>query len=369
MIVLVTAVICFLNVINLFMKKKSKLVSFLMIAFLCVMMGANTQNPDIYAYQLNYEKTNLDSLEYGYWFFKQIFIFLGLDYKWFRIITSAIGILLINNTVKKVIKNESAFYLMYFIYPFLLDVVQVRNFLAMAILIFSTPYLVNDDKGNSLKAIIFILLAMSFQTSAIIYLPMIFFIKKKKNKIFILLFIEIVILLVIFTLNNSILNSFSEFLINIFGNYEERISIFAYKQTNLGFILFWFIQLMNFILMYWSNKNYNDASLNPIEDSLHSNIFQKKYIKTVYWINIYAFFFLPFYVFQSTFSRFMRNLIPLNILAYIAVSNSLRKKSLKKIFFIIIYFTYNIFLFYVDIYYLYNESIVEAVLKYNWILK
>jgi len=376
---IITIFIYLSNIINALLKKHSKFLLLLMIALLWGLMGANTQNPDIYAYQISYADTRLGSLEVGYWALKRLFFSFGFEYAAFRMIISALGILLIHHTVKRLTDNCSAFYLFYFIYPFMMDVVQIRNFLAMAIFIFAVPYLMSDRKRDILKYLLLIIIAASVQTMAIFYLPLLVFIRMKKSVLFKILLIEGIIFLILISLNRSVLNSFSQILINTIGSYDDRIAIFAYRQTNLGFLLFWFMQFANFLLIYWANRYYEPAKNNQssskrivrgmYNNPLEINNLQHKYIVLMFWINAYAFLFLPFYVFQSTFSRFMRNIIPLNLLAYIVVGQTLSSKSVKKYLFIITCFGYNLFLFYINIYKLYSENIVEAIFKYNWIFR
>lgn len=376
MVAITTTFIYLGNVLSVLLKKKSKVLLFLMLFILVILMGANTENPDIYAYQLNYAKEDLDSLEIGYWAIKRLCIYLGFDYKGFRVITSVLGFSLINHTVKKIINDQSLFYLAYFIYPFLLDVVQVRNFLAMALLIYAVPFLLNIHRFDNLRFIIFVLLAASMQTSAIVYLPIIFFIKKKKSVLFKVLYAEIVIFLILVTLNPSALDVFSQVLVDKLNLYDDRIGEFAFRQTKWGFLLFWIMQFANFSLVVWSSKNYKHNNklcsrtlIHTQSDQIASDDFQKKYITLMVWINAYAFLFLPFYVFQSTFSRFMRNIVPLNLLVYIILSKNLPSTSIKKIMFPIIFIGYNFILFYIDIYILYNESIVDAIFSYNWLVE
>ena len=136
------------------------------------------------------------------------------------------------------------------------------------------------------------------------------------------------------------------------------------------------MQFANFSLVVWSSKNYKHNNklcsrtlIHTQSDQIASDDFQKKYITLMVWINAYAFLFLPFYVFQSTFSRFMRNIVPLNLLVYTILSKNLPSTSIKKIMFPIIFIGYNFILFYIDIYILYNESIVDAIFSYNWLVE
>ena len=378
--IIATTFVCFINFINSTLKKHSKIPVFLIIILMWVLMGANTQNPDIGLYSSDYNlQVQRAASEMGYTYFIKLFYLLGFDYIKFRMIFSFIGIILIHHTVKQFIHNSSAFYLLYFIYPFMMDVVQMRNFMAMAIFIYGIPYLLSENKKDTIKYILLILLASSIQLTAIVYLP-ICFVAKARKKIFLKFVICVsLISIVVIALDKSLLNEFSQFLLKFFGVYDDRVAIYAYVQTNNGFILFWFIQIMNFSLIYWSNNIFIPRSVNtfqtkPSTKGIYKKTLtlenrQQKFMVLMLWVNVYAFMFLPFYVFQSTFSRFMRNIVPLNLIAYIIVGQSLPPRSVKKWRFIAVCLIYNCFLFFIDVYNLYSKSIVAAIFKYNWIIK
>lgn len=344
-------------------------------------MGANTQNPDFNAYQLNYNTPSVKGVEFGYYFLVKIFNFLGFSYSTFRMILSIIGILLIDQTVSKLIKNKSPFYLLYFIYPFFMDVVQIRNFLAMALFIFSAPYLTSNKKTDLLKFLVIMFIASSIHLISVFYFPLAFFVKffkNKKNILFKILFTEFVVFLIFISSNEYLFNHFSNFLFSVINSFDYRANFYFYKQTRLGFLYLWFLQLMNFTLSYYSYSLYkrrlknlreaNKLSTTRKKSEFEISNFQLKFLEIVFLINLYAFSFLPFYVFQYSFSRLMRNIVPLNLLTYIISSKSFSKGSLSKIFFIILYVSYNLFLFYTDVYSLYSESIVKAIFLHNWLI-
>ncbi|WP_404534031.1 hypothetical protein, partial [Enterococcus faecium] len=105
---------------------------------------------------------------------------------------------------------------------------------------------------------------------------------------------------------------------------------------------------------------------------INNKNFEYKLIKLLDVINIYSFIFLPFYVIQLTYGRFLRNILPLNyiilILAYrknkvvegkITLHTTLMFSSL------IIYAVLN---FYFMIYMEYNDTIIKPLFTDNWFL-
>lgn len=338
-------------------------------------MGANTQNPDIQAYIIAFNPDRISS-DFGYSILVLFFDFMGFDYESFRLIISAFGIILIHQTVKKFLKNQSPFYLLYFIYPFLIDIVQVRNFLVMSLLIYSTPYLLTGKNKDYFKFIFSILIASTIQLTAIVYLPIIFVAKAKKNILFKCILIFNIIVLIIISANKNLLGLLAGSAVLMLGEYDNRIGQYGFIQTNYGFLLLWFFQIANFVLVAWAKNIYcnniifKDKGLKTKEKTYFSNKdedIKAKYMLLIYWINIYAFLFLPFYVFQITFSRFIRNLIPLNLIAFLIIEQ-MQNKNYNKYLFRLIYLSYHLFILWADLNWLYPNININDFFEYNWLI-
>ncbi|MED4447568.1 MAG: EpsG family protein [Bacillota bacterium] len=342
------------------------------ILLLCILMGANTVNPDIYAYTIAYDP-NRQGSDYGYMLLVKFFNLLGFEYAGFRMITSIFGILLIHQTVKKFIKNHSPFYLLYFIYPFFIDIVQVRNFLVMAIFIFSIPFLLSNKKIDMIKYIVLMLLASTIQLTGLVYLPIVFLVRLRKSAFIRLILVITIILLVIISLYRPLLNGLSNIIISNFGGFDDRIADYSHIQTNFGFLLLWSLQIINFLLIVWANRIYkrnNDIckSDGELRNLAETNGINSKFMILTLWINIFAFVFLPFYVFQITFSRFLRNIVPINLLAFLVVEQILKKRGKKNTLFRLSYLSYHILLFWIDINLLYPNIEMINFFKDNWLI-
>ncbi|MGY6213107.1 EpsG family protein [Cytobacillus firmus] len=370
MSIFISILIYIANCINTVLSRFSKWPVIMFILLLCIIMGANTVNPDIYAYTVTYDP-NREGTDYGYMLLVKFFNLLGFEYTGFRMITSIFGILLIHQTVKKLIRNHSPFYLLYFIYPFFIDIVQVRNFLVMALFIYSIPFLLSNKRLDIVKYIILTLLASTIQLTAIVYLPIVFLIRIRKNVFIRSILIITIILLVIVALNRPLLNSLSTLIISTLGEYDTRVLDYSHIQTNFGFLLFWFLQTINFLLVFWANRIFlrNDISKsdNELSNLLKTNTINKKFMILTLWINIFAFVFLPFYVFQATFSRFMRNIVPLNIIAFLVTEQLLKKKGKRNTLFRLSYLGYHVLLLWIDLNWLYPNIEIINFFKHNWL--
>jgi len=365
---LTTWFVYYINIFNGFRKKHSAAMLFLLIALLGVLMGAGTQDPDIHNYIIYYYHTwGIVSPDIGYRYFSLIFWKLGFDYQTFRLISSFLGILLIHQTVRKLTDNHVFFYLLYFMYPFMLDVVQVRNFFAMAIFIYAIPYLISEELKDKVKYVLLILIAASFQAIAVIYLPFVAISYIRKNTLWRIILFFMIAVGILAGINKPFLNSLTGFLLDLFSLSGVRIDKYTKVETRFGFLLFWGIQIIDFVLIAIA-KHISTMKMRNEGFSEKEN-YQAKFILLVYWINIVAFLFMPLYVFQATWVRVMRNFIPLNYIAFCIAGRMLPKGDMRKLILGIVIFGYALVMFYIQIYHPYNATIVQPMFKDNWLFK
>ena len=327
-------------------------------------MGANTENPDTIVYENMYNRETFFSKDVGFGLVIWIFKYFKIPYIYLKLAVAAIGLILINKTVEKYVNDSKLYYVLYFIYPFVFDVVQVRNFLAMSIFIYAIPCLLDNSKKANVKYILLILLASSMQKTALVYIPIAFIknlsFNKRKN-----LFLNIVIITsIVIGICRPLLYNFTEMLMAYLSDaltgLEKQLDII----TNWGWILDWSVQFCNFILI----KLVKDKISNE-EGEHKKEISEKvKLIECVFVINYYLFAFLPLYVITPTFNRIMRNILPLNFLCYnIFIENIISKKS--KVLFTYITVIYTCFMFFIYIVYSgpYWDTILKMIFTHNWI--
>ena len=107
---------------------------------------------------------------------------LGMNFQAFKIFITGIQLLLIYSTVWKMAKYPNLVIALYFVFPFPLNVAQMRNALATAIFIFGCRYLLTDDEKiqfkvksiylneNDIKYIFCVLLATYVHTASLLWL-------------------------------------------------------------------------------------------------------------------------------------------------------------------------------------------------------
>lgn len=352
---LLTIVLCTINMIYSFCKKHNKIMAFLLMSFAWVLYWGNTSNPDYEVYsQIYYSNANAitNNMEIGYISLIKTANFIGLSYEFFLLIISLFGFLLIHSTVKKYTENYNYIYILYFIFPYFFDIVQIRNFLIMAIFIYSTKYIFSNSR---IKYCIIILLAGLIHISAFLYLPMLLIqVKKKNNLIRLIVFFSFIFSLIIIT-NNKNIPLLNEIILLLKIN---KINYYLTTKTNYGFILFWILQILSFIVIYISKRVYRKYESKEFISNNNRNI-----INVIYWINIIAFIYFPIYLINVNFTRLMRNIVPLNYLAIIITNEEINDRCEKII--------YNLFVFiYVLTMFLsqmlqYKDTIIKTVLENN----
>jgi hypothetical protein len=371
-------VLAILNSLFAFGKKNSKILTILLIVFLWILYWGNLQNPDYFNYLRSYnnakyiDELNLSIffLEYGFIILQRLISYFNIDYTGFLMIISAIGLILIYITVTRFTKNTNYVFLLYFFMPFFLDVVQIRNFLAMSIMIFSIRFLFNGRKVDKIKFIITILFAASIHLSAIVYLPMIFICKSNKKNIVKSIVIVSILFSLIILINNNIIIIMGNLIYNIV--HTRQIKYWFEVQTRYGYLLFFGIQLMNFLMISIA-KNIvlrNQKYSLKFQNSLACEENEKyKFVELAYWINVYAFAFFPLYILATIFTRLMRNLLILNYIAFSLTNESFKKDDSKRILFNLKVVIYVLILFLIDLYITRKDTVLITILENNLIFR
>lgn len=231
----------------------------LIVIFIWMIFAFNTDNADYIIYKNWYDITSVSGLthrfEIGYSLLMVLGTKLGLSYQEFLMFFSAIGLFLIAYSIYDYCDSPCVAIILYFVYPFFFDVVQIRNFMAEAIIFFSIRFLKNYSIKNILAYISLCLLSMSFHTASIFYLLFILAYLKDYQKI-----VKIVILFIIgwmicyALLPNQIINWTIKFVS------EDYIEMGSTLSKVLGY---GFFAIVAVVLSYYSevsckNKLYKD---------------------------------------------------------------------------------------------------------------
>ena len=327
--------------------------SFLMIVLFCLMVvifGFNKGNADFENYKTMYESlSDNSSYIYNYYFknldigFRYIFLLfytLNFSYESMLFTLSLVGLFFILNFIRKFSINGHIALLLYLIFPFILDIVQIRTFVAMIFSIYSIQYLVNSSRKSFIIYFMGIVVASLFHISSIVFL-LFYIVKIKKSTTFKLLVITLNIFLYIILF--IIFSGYNIPIINNVSYFDSRTSIFT--------IMFYSVFVIsNFIMLKKIDEDYG---------------FNIHYIKRISFITLL--FFLPLVSFHTDFFRLYRSIL---IIFYIIFSNNIVKSyrsklSLYNLSYILIHFTFS----FITFSFIYYEGVFEDIINQNLIIE
>ena len=233
--------------------KSSKLFLLILVAVAWIVFGFNTSNADYANYEASYNYTaksgELDNyFEVGFRLLFYISARLGLSYQAFLIVISILTLALFIVAIRKLTKNVVPVFLFYLVYPFLFDIVQYRNFLAFAFVLYGLHYLLykKPNLGTIFKFIAFVAIGSLFHSSMIVYIFfLIILIKNQKIFLFVvsLIFCSILILILNKDLLVAVLNILQ---LSRFVRYEFDGSISTFIQYFAVYIFFIILAIFKF---------------------------------------------------------------------------------------------------------------------------
>ena len=131
---------------------------------LWILIGFNFKNPDYEYYENLFSRAtqgvSYHAVETGFWYIVKFAAKIGVSYSLFLKIYTLIALLLISSSIIKYTEKPSLVLVLYMCYPFLLDVAQIRHFMAISIFTFSVRYLESYSKKNLIKYIFLIVIGV-----------------------------------------------------------------------------------------------------------------------------------------------------------------------------------------------------------------
>ena len=346
-------------------QKGKKLLYVLFFVLLLLFMGGSGYKPD---YDIYYRMYNgdwpLNKLEFAFNTMINIGHLLYLNYNGFYFLMTFLGLVLLFYSSYKIIGVSPLFCLFYLIWPFFLDIVQIRNLLAMAFLFLAFTRLLTEKKYCKLEYIIFIILGAGFQTIALAYLPFAFIKKLERKKFLSLVLIVTVLLMILVSFNTALIGELIDrfsFLIN----YDNRFGRYTNRMVEIGYIFNWCLQVSNVMFTLWSKKIIN-------KNAVSTNEKNKNIVNFVLYANVFMFIYCPVYRLDSNFTRLMRNLMPINYISFIISYLSFPKINkyhiqTEKFLYIMFYFIYIFIIVVVQLIIPHKVTIIEAVFNNRWL--
>lgn len=246
--------ISFLTYIT-FLLRREKYLAIVWFVFFIVAMGFNYDNPDYLNYENSFKDSESEGIGSQYiWSLLKLLAFsCGATYSQFVFFMTVLGFFVFANALliirKKVSFNLNIFCLLYFIYPFLLDVIQIRNYLAMCFVFLAFALIYKGDRWSYLGAVLSLIISIGFHTAAIVYLPILLLNKIEKRQITRKVGIVIALLLLFLSFSPTLLQSTVGNLLTNFGDFmENRTYYLDGMKTDNGYLIAWLITGGNIII-------------------------------------------------------------------------------------------------------------------------
>lgn len=345
-------------------KKNNNIINVLMLVFCIILVSGNTKTYDYEAFATQYYLGTKNYFEISYFLLSMLFSSLGFSFDLFKFIVLGGSFLLINTVAKKYLSSRLLLYFCYLLYPLAHDAYNIRNTIAMGIVVYAIMKLTEGGRKNQIKFFGLIILAASFHKVSLVYLVFIF-VEKLKNPTT----MKYVFLFIIFEiLGFSIFIIFHKNLLEVLANYIANLTFvetvmspdklgYLIHKGRFGFLLYGFINI-GFIIALWlclKVKKIRDDSYNNFASSL-------------FYINIILLLLIPFYALNSNFFRIYRNIIVLNYIAIIAAGQRCSiKNTYDRLFFYGIAAVIAVLLFFLLVWGQRN-IIFNTLFSHNWLL-
>lgn len=295
------------NIVIALKDKYSKEILIFTFVFLTLFIAGNNSNPDYLSYANEYKlmMTSGNSYfnDYGFIFLEKFFIQLGFNFNLFRLIITIVCLILIYKGITYYKINIHYIISLYMLYQLIMDTIQFRNFIGMAIVIYSLHFIIERNKNDLLRFFICIIIATTIHSSMCVFiiLPLSNFLLKKSKYIKYISFV-ILILCILCFFQSNIIEIFDYVLKCI--NKEYLIQYYASGSGKSYAFILPLLSFLGYYIIYAICRRNKDIKNNE-EFTL---------IKHMFIINIISMFFMPLVITSASWYRIIRNL---NILNYI----------------------------------------------------
>lgn len=289
--------------------------------FFIILMGLNYDNPDYTNYLFSYaaNAVNPNSIQFLWAGSEFLFAALGLSYQDYLVAFSicffSVFFYAILRLTRILAFSVPIFCVLYFVYPGMIDVVQIRNFAAMACLTLAVVYLYEGKPGSMKKAAISLFIGFGFHTIMLFYFPLLLLPRVGKAFKAKKILIAVAVCMVTFSFTPSLFSSSMENVITAMGINDQRIYFLSGMNANYGQFVAWGIQCFNvlFAFLFARKCGFNIKQAFDADDSL------ARFLGFVFWVNVFGFIFWDLYLYNLDFIRLIRNFIPLNLIAFLAM--------------------------------------------------
>lgn len=302
----------FLVIVGFFLRE-NVFFNLLEILVLVVTVGISTNIADFAAYNSVYQYIGAGNFYpntgVGWWFLCKLGNMAGMTYGQFKMVILLLGLLLIRSTIKYFTSNQNYIWSLYIIYPAITDLIQIRFFMGIAIIIWAIKYLLRDTTKGYFIYCMLVIIAGQIHNSAYFYIFFIFWKIVIKN-IRVTITMLTVFLGICFAEKSILVNIISQF-----GTGQENefyLNNTLYQPTVSQTIFFSLMNAMFIVSAFYIRKSVileNQYDLIPKVE--------KNYLDFMLAVDIMAIVIISMAMFSFTFFRLQK---PLWILNFIDVA-------------------------------------------------
>lgn len=297
----------FLIFLSVFVFKNNKKLKYFVCIFMLLLSFMATDAPDYLNYESIYNYIAAGHFYtdagIGWYYLCLVFSKIGVSFRIFKTLMVFLSFVLLSVSLNKNVKSnkKNNFWMLYLIFPLLLDCIQFRFLLAVSILLFSYQFWNSSKFKDVLLSILFILIASSIHSTCYFFLLIYIFLRlisknTKFSNIFVIYF-SIILSTIIF-INKSFIVPFLGLFVN-----QARVERYLLSGTGAGLLNIF----INFILMLISYKIVSYIAYKKPNNEVN---FVKK-------INVLSFLLLPLMIYDANFIRLFRVIWILDIFVYL----------------------------------------------------
>lgn len=283
---------------------------FIAISILIIIMGGNNYNSDYNNYEHMYYMSKyfrFDDFDYkavlwygyspdiGYTILNRLFLTIDIDYSGYKLITSAILLIILFACVDKMAKGFFIVIILYVLYPFIVDVIQVRNFFIEVITII--VFYIYWKYQKKYWCIFLVFTGSLFHSSLLVILPFFVFDKYFRSK---MNFIS-----KLFIILGVIMPLYAQWLVNVRGgffipvDFMKHYNGYVNEEISFGYLLMYLYTIIPLVVLLMIKKykwKYFDFN-------------EKEYVNSLLAFYKYICCLLPLAIMVTHLSRLPRNIL------------------------------------------------------------
>lgn len=290
---------------------RAQFFSALLLVFMIVLVVLNKENPDYVNYKWMYESGM--QVEPGWNYLEKLAISFGMQYDEFKSVVAIISFIILFYGLVMLDVNENIILAIYAFYPFAMDAIQLRNLLAMALVLYAYHFLVRNDKVGRWLFAGLVIIASTIQSVFPIYLVLLLINHKNpvsvRNKLIGILLVCSFIVLTVMKIAPGLVNDIG---LLLFSARTDKVDYYVQNNVGYGFLSFGMMHAFFTLSMYYCKKN--TEVLSEKEKTLTNSIF---------WSDLLLLCTLPLLTIHIEFYRIYRNMCLLN---YVALPILMRRR-------------------------------------------